>query len=314
MEPTAQSLSSNSFAQSAKRYFLAARPMFFPASVLPVIVGTSWGAAVAGGVDLVAMVLALATIVFVHAGVNVLNDVCDDLNGSDRDNKGRVFPFTGGSRFIQNGILSRHQMSVWAVILLLCAVSCGAALFVLEGAPVLWFGIAGIALGVLYSLPPIALASRGLGEAAVAAGFGLLPVVGAYWLQTGEVSWVAVVLSLPVSIWVANILLLNEVPDAIADARAGKRTLVVRLGAPRSGTVYATLSVIAVIAAFSFGISARLTPWGFLPLLLLMFLGLDVARRVIGIGNQDGVMRRAIEVTLTIHALGSVWLSVWIWI
>lgn len=314
MEPSVHTLAGRTPARTAKRYLLATRPMFFPASVLPVLVGTSWGAAVAGALDVPALLLGLAATVCVHAGINVLNDVYDDLNGADRNNAGCVFPYTGGSRFIQNQVLSRQQMGVWAGILIALAVALGAALYALKGLAVVWFGLAGLALGILYSVPPVALASRGLGEAAVAAGFGLLPVVGAAWLQSGEVGWAAVVLSLPVSIWVANILLLNEVPDAIADASAGKRTLVVRLGAPRSGTVYATLSVIAVIAAFSFGVYAHLPPWGFLPLLVLMFLGLDVGRRVIGVGDQDGVMRRAIEVTLTIHALGCIWLGTWIWI
>lgn len=314
MEPTVQSMAGASAARIAKRYLLATRPMFFAASVLPVLVGSSWGAALSGGLDATVLLLALAATVCVHAGVNVLNDVYDDISGADRGNHGRVFPYTGGSRFIQNNVLSRGQMRNWALVLFACALLLGAVLYAIKGALVVWIGLAGMGLGILYSLPPVALAARGLGEAAVAAGFGLLPVVGAAWLQSDRVGWAAVVLSLPVSIWVANILLLNEVPDAIADANAGKRTLVVRLGAPRSGTLYATLSVIAAIAAFSFGVYAKLTPWGFLPLLLLLFLGLDVARRVIGVGNASGVMRRAIEVTLTVHVLGCLWLAAWIWI
>lgn len=314
MEPTVQELGGATPARAGKRYLLATRPLFFPASVLPVLVGTSWGAWLAGGLDLPVLLLALAAVVCAHAGVNVLNDVCDDASGADPNNGGRVYPYTGGSRFIQNDVLSRGQMRRWALVLLGVSVLLGVWLFLLRGWPVVGFGLAALALGVLYSLPPVALAARGWGEFAVGAGFGVVPVLGAVWLQHGDFGWPALVLSLPVSIWVANILLLNEVPDAIADAGAGKRTLVVRLGAPRTGTLYATLSVLAFVAAFSFGVYARLSQWGFLPLILLLLLGLDVARRVIGVGDNNGVMRRAIEVTLTIHALGSLWLLVWIWI
>lgn len=297
-----------------KRYLLATRPMFLPASVLPVVVGSSWGAYVAGELDIAAVLIGLAAIVCVHAGVNVLNDVYNDANGSDRDNSTRLFPYTGGSRFIQNNILPPQQMRRWALLLFSIAAIFGAALYALKGALVVWLGLAGLALGVLYSVPPFALVSRGFGEAAVAAGFGVLPVAGSAWLQSGAIGWAEVVLSLPVSIWVANILLLNEVPDAIADAAAGKRTLVVRLGAPRTGTLYASLSAIAAIAAFSFAVYARLPLWGFLPVSGLLLLGLDVARRVVAVGSGDGAMRRAIEVTLTIHALGCLWLAAWIWI
>lgn len=314
MEPSVQNLGGASAGRAAKRYVLATRPMFYPASLLPVLVGTSWGAYVAGGLDAAAALLSLTVVVMAHAGVNVLNDVYDDVSGADRDNSARIFPYTGGSRFIQNEVLSRDQMRVLALLLLAVAAGLGLWLFVLKGWPVLAFGLTGLVLGVAYSLPPVSLAARGLGELAVGIGLGLVPVLGAVWLQHGQIGWPALVLALPVSIWVSNVLLLNEVPDAIADARAGKRTLVVRLGAPRTGTVYATLSVFAFIAAFSFGVYARLTGWGFIPLILLLLLALDVARRVISVGHSDGVMRRAIEVTLTIHMLGCLWLIAWIWI
>ncbi len=314
MEPSVQALTGSSPTRTAKRYLLATRPMFLPASVLPVVVGTSWGAQLAGSIDVAAALIGVLAVMCVHAGVNVLNDVCDDANGTDRDNGARIFPYTGGSRFIQNNVLSSQQMRRWALVLFAIATLFGFALYALKGPVVIGLGLGGLALGVLYSVPPFALVSRGFGETAVAAGFGVLPVVGSAWLQSGIAGWPEVVLSLPVSIWVANILLLNEVPDAIADAGAGKRTLVVRLGAPRSGTLYASLSVIAAIAAFSFAVYAGLSLWGYLPVFGLLLLGLDVARRVIAVGSADGAMRRAIEITLSIHALGCLWLAAWIWI
>lgn len=314
MEPTAQNLGGASAGRTVKRYALATRPMFYPASLLPVMVGTSWGAYLAGGLDAAAALLALTVAMVAHAGANVLNDLYDDVSGADRDNSARIFPYTGGSRFIQNEVLSRAQMGGLALFLLVAAAALVLWLYALRGWPVLAFGLAGLGLGVLYSLPPAKLAARGLGELAAGVALGVIPVLGSVWLQYSQIGWSALVLALPVSIWVTNVLLLNEVPDAIADARAGKRTLVVRLGAPRTGTVYATLSVLAFIAAFSFGVYARLTAWGFVPLILLLLLALDVARRVISVGHSDGVMRRAIEVTLTIHALGCLWLMAWIWI
>jgi 1,4-dihydroxy-2-naphthoate octaprenyltransferase len=70
---------------------------------------------------------------------------------------------------------------------------------------------------------------RGLGELAVAAGFGPIMVLGAYYVQTGHYTLRPLVLSIPVGILVMLILYANEIPDRTADARAGKRTLVVRL-------------------------------------------------------------------------------------
>ena len=313
MEPTVQALAGDAPFQILKRYLLATRPMFLPASVLPVVVGSSAGVAQAGSFDLVAMALALVAIIGVHGGVNVLNDVCDDANGTDRDNEARVFPYTGGSRFIQNGVLTRTQMQSWAVLLLGASAACGALLLALKGWPVLWLGLAGMALGILYSVPPVFLAGRGLGETAVGVGFGLLPVAGSAWLQTGTVGWSEVLLAVPVSVWVANILLVNEVPDADADARAGKRTLAVRLGASGAAVVYAAASGLAAAAAVLLVTLGGYTAWGLLASILLLGAGLAVAGRLARGGpNQD--LQPVIQATLGIHTAGCLWLAMWVWL
>ena len=87
------------------------RPKFFPASVLPVLAGSAWGFMVAGRFDLSVFILALLATVCVHASANVLNDVGDDAGGTDRRNEDRIYPYTGGSRFIQAGIMSPGGMA-----------------------------------------------------------------------------------------------------------------------------------------------------------------------------------------------------------
>lgn len=170
MEPTSKALSGPSPQQVFKRYLLAVRPMFLTASVLSVLLGTAWGVHVAGSADWSSFVLAVLSIALVHAGINVLNDVYDDLNGTDRINDERIFPYTGGSRFIQNEILSARQMRRWSYLLLAAAGVTGAILFFSKGPMILAFGLAGIVLGTLYSMPPLQLSARGLGELAVGSG------------------------------------------------------------------------------------------------------------------------------------------------
>lgn len=92
--------------QLARSYALATRPMFLTASLLAVITGTSLGWHTAGRLDTAAAMLALLIIALLHAAANVLNDVYDELNGADRLNTQRIYPYTGGSRFIQNGVLT----------------------------------------------------------------------------------------------------------------------------------------------------------------------------------------------------------------
>ncbi len=298
---------------NAKRLLTATRPMFFPASALPVLLGTAWGARLEGALDSGAFTLALAATLAVHAGVNILNDVYDDLGGTDRINTGRIPPFTGGSRHIQNGIMTRRQMFLWGVALLAFAAVLGLVLFALRGPGVLLFGAAGVSLGVLYSTPPVRLSARGLGEAAVSVGFGVLPVTGAAWLQSGSLDWGGLLLSLPVAVWVANILLVNEVPDAAADGATGKRTLVVRLGLDGTRHLYARLNVLAALCVVA-AAAASLVPLAAVaaaPLLLLVAVG--AARAMSRTADRRRALTNGIKATLAIHAVGTLWLAAWIW-
>lgn len=281
--------------------------MFLSASVLPVVLGTVWGARLAGAVDWLAFALALAAIACLHAAANVINDVCDQV--TDGINEERIFPYTGGSRFIQNRVLTPGALRRWATMLLAAGVLFGGVLVYWSGALVLGFGVAGVLLGALYSLPPFHLASRGMGEVAVGLAFGVLPVVGAAWLQSGALTPGALLLSLPVALWVANILFANEVPDAPADEAAGKRTLVVRLGRGGAAFVYGVSSV-AAFALVAYAVSRDvLAAWAAVPAFLLLAVGIWVARAL----ARRASLKPAIELTLTIHALGTIVLALAAW-
>lgn len=299
---------------AVKRLVLATRPLFFPASVLPVVLGTAWGARLGGALDLGAFCVALGAIVCVHAGANVVNDVYDDLGGTDRINTGHIHPYTGGSRSIQNGIMTARQMFRWGVALLVVSAVLGTALFAMKGLGVLLFGLAGLALGVLYSVPPARLGARGLGEWAVGLGFGVLPVTGAAWLQSGVLDWGALVLSLPAGLWVANILLVNEVPDAAADAATGKRTLVVRLGLEGAAALTLLLNALAVLCVVAATVASLLSPAAMVVPLLAFPVARLAARDLTATRNRRHVLLRAIKATLAIHAVGTLWLAGWAWI
>lgn len=309
-EPSVEQLGGSDLSSLLRRLLLATRPAFLTASVLPVLVGTSWGYKVAGALDWTALLLALASIVFIHAAANVLNDVFDDLGGSDRNNDERIFPFTGGSRFIQNGVMSVRQMAVWGGVLLILGMAVGAALVAHKGMVVLLLGLVGVALGLLYSIPPVQLNARGLGELAVGAGFGILPVTGAAWLQSGISIVGALVLSLPIACWVMAILLMNEVPDLKADQAVGKHTLVVRLGLSRTRLLYLLVQLLAfAVLAVAVSLGMLQGAAGLIPGIVLLLAALYAA---FGIGAGPARLTRSIQLTLMIHMLGGVWLAAWI--
>jgi len=307
-DPVPADFAGDSATQIVKRLFHATRPKFFPASVLPVLAGTAWGVQVSGQFDILLFLLALTATVCVHAGSNVLNDVGDDEAGTDRQNTDRIYPYTGGSRFIQAGILESAAMARLGISLLAVAAIAGLILLLLKGLMILALGVAGLVLGILYSIGPFRLSAIGLGELAVAVAFGIIPVTGAAWLQSATLDGAVLLYSVPISAWVAAILLINEVPDIEPDGATGKRTLPVRFGRAGTASLYIAIHIVAIAAI------VLLTAKGLLPLaapllpVVLMLLALRAAAAIRrGLDDRDG-MTRAIESTLAIHTLGSLWL------
>jgi 1,4-dihydroxy-2-naphthoate octaprenyltransferase len=135
-------------------------------------------------------------------------------------------------------------------------------------------------------------------------------VLGAVWLQTGFVDGSAILICIPVSCWVAAILVINEVPDVEADRRALKRTLVVRWGVAGARLVYRSLTLLALMAS-GFAIRRHALPlWFALPALTLAGLGLLAARRISTDRSARPQLKRGIELTLAIQATGCILICV----
>lgn len=246
-----------------KIYFLCTRPQFFLAVIIPVALGASsaWETDVV--FNLPHFALSLAAAVFFHAGINVMNDYFDFRNGADNANVGALRPFTGGSGFIQRGLISPRATIVFAAFLLGAGSLLGLYLAYNTTWALVIIGSVGLLSGVFYSAPPLFLAGRGLGEITVGVNLGVLTVLGSYMVQTGHPALTPVVAALSVSFLISALLYVNEFPDYEADRRAGKRTLVVRLG-PRKAR-YVLLAYVA-LAYSSIILGATL---GLIPLLSL---------------------------------------------
>lgn len=309
LEPRFEDLAGDAPGRKARRLFLATRPKFLTASVLPVIVGTAWGATLAGQFDALAAVLALLATALVHAASNVINDVGDDVTGTDRTNIERIYPYTGGSRFIQNQIMTAAEMHRWGWTLIAIASVLGLVLALLKGPTVIALGLAGIAIAWAYSAPSLQLSGKGVGEFFLMIAFGLLPAGGAAWLQSGVFDIVTVLMALPLGIWVMLILWINEVPDRRADAASGKRTLVVRLGLDGARHGYRLLHVLAYAAIVALVVRGTLPWWVAVGGLVVMAGGFKAAA---GIGeNVDrAVLTKSIEMTIGLQTIGSILLFV----
>lgn len=248
---------------------------FLTATIIPVVLGILIAAS-HGSFDLVAAVLTVVGASFVQLGLNVANDVFDTVQGADDAN---VTPtqYSGGSRVIQYGLVSLRQMATLATVFYVLAGIIGLVLLATHGSTALLvIGIAGFIVSLGYTAPPLKFVYRGLGEIAVAIGFGPLMLLGAYVVQTGgTLAWEPFVASIPIALLVALILYVNEIPDRRGDARVGKRTLPVRFSESAVITGY-NLAAAAAFIALTAGVLAGILP---IPA-LAMLLTIPLARRV----------------------------------
>jgi 1,4-dihydroxy-2-naphthoate octaprenyltransferase len=235
----------SSFDNIIARYLAATRLPFLSATLVACLIGlaTTKSSGLAIDVPLAGVTILLALLV--HAAVNVLNDYYDAINGTDDANTEWLFPFTGGSRFIQNGILTRSQTARFGYALLITAMVGGLWLATKVGTGLLLIGAAGVFIGWAYSAAPFKFNNHGLGELCVLAGF-LGVVVGTDFVQRGAFDPAPFLIGLPYALLVTNLLYINQFPDRKADAATGKRHWVVRLPLPFAARVYPLISGLAL--------------------------------------------------------------------
>lgn len=220
------------------------RPGFLTASAVACLLGWAVAYASAGLWQGVYAAWTLLLALLLHAAANVINDAADAENGGDAINQDAIAPFSGGAGLLQAGRVTLAQTRALALALFALVLLGGLALASVRGWALLAYGAAGLLLAWAYSAAPLQLMKRGVGELAVAAAW-LLMVGGADFVQRGVFSTLPLLMGGSYALLMANVLLVNGLPDATADAAVGKRTLVVRLGSARVPALYALLAVLA---------------------------------------------------------------------
>ncbi|MEJ7715894.1 MAG: 1,4-dihydroxy-2-naphthoate octaprenyltransferase [Thermoleophilaceae bacterium] len=161
----------------------------------------------------------------------------------------------------------------------------GIVLTVIAGPEMLAVGAASILAGVLYTGGPRPYGYAGLGELFVFVFFGVVAVVGSFYVQTEDLPWEAFALSVPVGLLAAAILVVNNVRDIDTDRRAGKRTLAVKLGRGGARRLFDAMLLGSFLACVVIPLAGGLSWW---TLLCLLSLPLAVKLRATVATRTDG--------------------------
>ncbi len=272
-----------SFQSKCILWVQAARPKTLPAAVAPVAVGSAVAFS-AGKFMLFPALVCLACAVTLQVAVNFANDYFDYKNNID--SKERLGPV----RVTQSGLIPPAEVKRAMIFALVLAGLLFLYLVSIGGMIVILMGVASILAALAYSGGPFPLASHALGELFVFIFFGLVAVCGTYLVQAGEVSWMAVIASIPPGMLITAIMVVNNLRDRETDRKAGKKTLAVVLG--HDGTVRGYMFLLAIsyltpVVLFVYDMSIAIC----LPLLTLPY-GLSLIREV---RNEQG---RALNETL----------------
>lgn len=230
-------------------WLAATRPATLTVGAVPVVVGTAIAAA-EGGARPAAAGLALGVALAIQIGTNLFNDYADARRGADGDDR------LGPPRATQQGWLSPGAVLAASVLAFAAAAGLATPLVAMHGAPLLAVGLACIAAGFAYTGGPWPLAYVGLGDAFVLLFFGGVATVGTAYVQTGRLSPHASLAALPIGLLATAVLVVNNLRDRASDARAGKRTLAVRLGGGFARGEYVaclTLAYLTPAAAWAAG-------------------------------------------------------------
>jgi len=261
----------NQFQSKFALWVQAARPKTLPAAVAPVAVGSAVAFA-AGKFTFWPALACLLCALILQIAVNFANDYFDFKSNVDSEER------LGPVRVTQSGLIPPGEVKRAMILSLFLAGLIFFYLVSVGGVVVIIIGGASILAALAYSGGPYPLASHGLGELFVFIFFGLVAVCSTYFIQAGELSWMAVLAALVPGVLITAIMVVNNLRDRETDRKAGKNTLAVILGYKWTVREYMFLVAVSytipVIMAFITGSAAVC-----LPLLTLPF-GLSLVREI----------------------------------
>ena len=241
------------------------RAPFLPLSVVLAFLGASiaW---YDGAFHLGYALLAGFGILLAHISVDVLNEYADYKSGVDLETI--KTPFSGGSGALPSGLISPKQALWLGLGSFIIIIPIGVYFVLVKGWLLLPLLVVAALCIFLYT--PFILKTR-WPEWAPGLGMGALPVIGAYFVQTGAYTLPAIIASVPSFILVHNLLLLNEFPDIEADRKAGRKTSPITMGKSKASIFYSVMTGVVYLWIIGGVVGGQMPKFSLIALLTIPF-------------------------------------------
>ncbi len=272
---------------SLAAWILAVRPYSLGNAVILILVGSAL-AWTDGSFHWLPALLCLVFAVLMQCTANLVNDLWDYLKGADQPDR------LGPDRAFAKGYITLGAMKagIAAFTVAACAAGLGILVWALRHDMLAWGGWELVAVGVacvifayFYTAGPWPLAYHGLGDVAVILFFGLVPVGFTYYVQTGTWTWETILTALACGLVIDTMLMVNNFRDREEDARCGKRTVVVFLGARFGSWSYFGLGALAVVLCLTLLAGGR--TWAALLPLVYLAGHISTWRKLVRIDHGD---------------------------
>jgi len=230
------------------KWVLGARVRTLPAAVAPVLVGTSF----APKINWINATLALIVSLSLQIAVNFSNDYSDGIRGTDAN---RVGP----TRLVAAGLATAKAVRTAAFLSFAIACLAGTLLSLNTTLWLILVGVISVLAAWGYTGGKRPYGYIGFGEFSVFVFFGLVATIGSYYVQTQQINWQIVLLSIPVGSLSCAILVINNLRDRPLDEMAGKQTLAVKLGDQKTRFFYGFLLLITQLSVLlAIGINKKI--------------------------------------------------------
>ncbi|MBU2996101.1 1,4-dihydroxy-2-naphthoate octaprenyltransferase [Cellulophaga baltica] len=262
-----------------KAWVNAARLRTLPLSISGIIVGVAL-AHFYGFQNWLVFTLAILTTISFQVTSNFANDYGDGVKGTDNDDR------VGPKRALQSGILTQGELKkgilisviidiILAIVLLYTAFGIEKLKFI-----ILFLGLALLSIwaAIKYTVGDSAYGYKGLGDIFVFLFFGLLAVLGSMFLFTNYITLIAFLPAITVGLLSAGVLNLNNLRDVYSDTKAGKNTIVVKMGYENGKIYHYTLLGISFLCMLLFSLLTFTMWFNFLHLLVFIPIGLHALR------------------------------------